>query len=225
MKYYIYRINCAFSIYILDNKYVNISAKIIPGVTYVPCVWSRTLPSWCCRIYRAPALTSPDVRLSCPDNVWSKTVVARCPSLLTEHQGLMYLRNSLSDSWGSCLPHTDHSFVIWPLRKSGQFFLIWPPIDAASWSNCDCIRPRLVISDAWSTQANAILVLPQRLFLTLSLWVVPYPDHVSLMLLWILEIAWCPHSNTMLVRVPFPHVRVMTASKYLLQLCYTFSIF
>ena len=32
------------------------------------------------------------------------------------------------------------------------------------------------------------------------------------------------HINTKLLQAPFPHVRAITASKYLLQLCYTFSI-
>jgi len=47
---------------------------------------------------------------------------------------------------------------------------------------------------------------------------------VSLILLWILDFPWCPHINTKLLRVPFPHVWATTASKCLLQLCYTFSI-
>jgi len=130
--------------------------------------------SWLRLVLYYSVLTSPELRLSRPDDVylrlsrpddvWSKTLVPTWRFLLTKRQGFVDLTTSPPNCFCSWLPRPDPTILISPFVTSVLFFLILPPIHAASWSNPDYIRCRLVISDTSWTKSNAILVLRLEAF-------------------------------------------------------------
>ena len=121
--------------------------------------------SWLRLVLRYSVLAMPDLMVSRPDTAGSNTLqVPWHRFLLTEHQGFVYLPTSRPDLFCSCLPRPDHAILLSPLMTSRYFFLILPPIHAASWPNRDSIIRRLVFSDTLWTKSNTILLF-------LMLWI------------------------------------------------------
>jgi len=143
----------------------------IPTQTPTSCVsWLRLVHCLC-------VLTSPDLGLFSADTFGTRTLPPWWEVLLTEPQGFVHLPTSHPDVFCTHLPPPGPTMLISPVLTSRHFFLISPPIYAASWSNGDSIRRRRVIWDTWWTNSDTLSYTYRLLlFLTLSWWVLPYPD-------------------------------------------------
>ena len=114
----------------------------------IPTRTPTSCASWLRLVHRLCVLTSPDLGFSRPDAFRSRTLLPWRRFLLTKRQGFFHLPTSHPDIFCSHLPRPDPTILISPVLTSRPFFLISPPIHAASWSNRDSIRRRLVFSDA-----------------------------------------------------------------------------